>query len=124
MRPRWFMQAIEQTAQTSAANEAAAGAVLDNLRTFRFLYFAPILIGILMLFDSWDSIAVAYSMPAIAKTWHLNPLTMGIGISAGYAGQFAGAIGLGAVAERFGRMAVFTMAVLAMAGLAVATALA
>src|SRR3569833_2374004 len=84
--------------------EAAVGAVLDSLRTPVVQFWAPILLGLIMLFDSWDSIAIAYVMPTLSGEWHLTPVQTGFLISAGYFGQFIGAIALGAVAERRGRM--------------------
>ena len=102
--------------------EAAVGAVLDGLKTFRACYWAPILLGLIMLFDSWDSIAIAYTMPSMSAEWHLNPFIMGLLISSGYCGQFFGAIIFGAVAERRGRMPTFLVTMTLMSLLALATA--
>jgi putative MFS transporter len=77
-----------------------------------------------MLFDSWDSIAIAYAMPTLSADWQLNPLTMGFVISAGYGGQFIGALSLGAIAERFGRLPVFIVAAAVMCVLALGCAFA
>ncbi len=77
-----------------------------------------------MLFDSWDSIAIAYAMPTMSTEWGLNPLTMGYIISAGYGGQFVGAASLGAIAERVGRLPVFIVAAIVMCILALACAFA
>lgn len=104
--------------------EAAIGHALDGLRSVRLRYVAPLLLGAIMLFDSWDSIAIAYVMPALIREWHLKPVAAGSMISAGYAGQFVGAILLGAMAERFGRMKVFAGAVIYMGLFAVACAFA
>ena len=102
--------------------EAAVGVVLDDLKTFRARYWAPILLGLIMLFDSWDSIAIAYTMPSMSAEWHLNPFIMGLLISSGYCGQFFGAIIFGAVAERRGRMPTFLVTMTLMSLLALATA--
>lgn len=101
--------------------EAAVGAVLDDLTTFRIRFWAPILLGLIMLFDSWDSIAIAYAMPSVSAEWRLSPITVGLLISAGYCGQFLGAILLGGLAERFGRMPVLIASVSAMAFFALAS---
>ena len=103
--------------------EAAIGAALDELRTFRIRLWAPVLLGLIMMFDSWDSIAIAYVMPSVVKDWGIGPATVGSLISAGYFGQFIGAVALGAAAERLGRMPVFLCAVLVMGVLAAAGAL-
>ncbi|AJR23228.1 MULTISPECIES: MFS transporter [unclassified Sphingobium] len=100
--------------------ELRVGDALDNLRTFRVGILAPLLMGFIMLFDSWDSIAIAYVMPSLSREWGLHPAMMGALISSGYIGQFLGAIALGSLAERFGRMPVFVGSVLAMATLAIA----
>ena len=59
----------------------------------------PYLLGFLMLFDSWDSVVIAYTLPSIGAEWQLSALTSGWLISAGYGGQFLGAILFGAVAQ-------------------------
>jgi len=108
----------------SSPHEAAVGAVLDELKTFRHRWWAPVLLGVIMLFDSWDAVAVAYAMPTMSSEWNLNPLLMGFIISAGYAGQFIGAVTLGAVAERFGRMPVLNVMIVLMGLFAIGTAFA
>ncbi len=92
------------------------------LTTARLLFLPPILLGFIMLFDSWDSIAIAYLMPTLGAEWHLSLVAKGSLISSGYAGQLVGAITLGALAERFGRIRVFHGAVFLMSVLALACA--
>ncbi len=106
----------------SSAAEVAVGRTLDNTRSLRLIYVAPLLLGIIMLFDSWDSAAIAYVMPALVKDWHLTPVAMGSLMSAGYAGQFIGAVSLGILAERWGRMPVFLVAMTIMCLLAIGCA--
>ncbi len=98
----------------SSANEGAIGDVLDDLKSFRHNYWAPVLLGFIMLFDSWDSIAMALVIPSISAEWGLSPLQMGVLISASYTGQFVGAVSLGAVAERYGRQPVIIWTVILM----------
>lgn len=104
--------------------ELRVGDTLDNLRTFRVSILAPLLMGLIMLFDSWDSIAIAYVMPSLSKEWGLHPAMMGALISSGYIGQFLGAVLLGSLAERYGRMPVFINSVIVMAVLALACTIA
>ncbi|WP_066796624.1 MFS transporter [Sphingomonas soli] len=113
-----------EAASSDSANEAVITATLDNLKTFRHNWWAPILLGVITLFNSWDSIAMAYVMPTLSIEWQLNPLVMGILISACYAGQFLGAVTLGGIAERLGRLPVYTCAAVGMTFLAVACAFA
>ena len=103
--------------------EIAVGRMLDDMRSVRLIYVAPLLLGFIMLFDSWDSAAIAYVMPALVKEWHLTPVAMGSLMSAGYAGQFVGAVTLGILAERFGRMPVFLVSMTIMCLLAIGCAL-
>jgi putative MFS transporter len=102
--------------------EAAVGARLDEATNWRARFWAPLILGLIMLFDSWDGISIAYVMPSLSKEWHLNPVSIGAMISAGYAGQFIGSLTLGALAERWGRMPVFYGAVVLMACFALAQA--
>jgi putative MFS transporter len=115
----------ELPAEPSAAStaEAAVGEALDRLTSFRARIWAPVLLGLIMMFDSWDSIAIAYVMPSLSKEWGLSPAVIGSLISSGYIGQFIGAIMLGALAERVGRMPVFIAAVVVMGALALGCAL-
>lgn len=106
------------------AAEVAVGEVLDELRTVRARFVAPLLLGFIMLFDSWDSVAIAYVMPSLVAEWGLKPVAMGSLMSAGYAGQFVGAILLGILAERHGRMPVFLVSMVIMSLLAIGCAIA
>ena len=112
--------------QAVAANpfEAAVGGVLDELATFRVRLWAPVLLGVVMMFDSWDSVAIAYAMPSMSREWGLSPVVSGLLFSVGYFGQFIGAIALGALAEKLGRMPVLVCAVAVMGVLALGCALA
>jgi len=112
----------EPAIQGISAAEISVGKALDELRSARLLYVPPLLLGVIMSFDSWDSIAIAYVMPSLVELWHLNPVAMGSLMSAGYAGQFVGAILLGILAERFGRMPVFLWGMLLMCALAIGCA--
>lgn len=102
--------------------EARIGLALDELRTFRASIWAPVLLGSIMLFDSWDSIAIAYVMPSVTQEWGIGPAIAGTLISSGYVGQFLGAILLGGLAEQLGRMPVFAGSVIGMGLLALGCA--
>ncbi len=67
----------------SSPHEAAVGAVLDELKTFRHRWWAPVLLGVIMLFDSWDAATIAFAMPTMSSEWSLNPLLMGFIMSRG-----------------------------------------
>jgi MFS transporter, putative metabolite:H+ symporter len=76
------------------------------------------------LFDSWDSVVIAFTLPVLVGEWKLSALQAGWLISAGYGGQFLGALIFGSLAERFGRLPILKWLVLVMSLLAVACAMA
>lgn len=104
------------------AQQALIGAMLDAPGTWERRKMAPILLGSLMLFDSWDSVMIAFIMPTLSREWQLDPIVMGSLMSIGYAGQLIGAIAMGAMAERLGRKPIYGVAVVAMCLLSLACA--
>ena len=94
------------------------GRALDGSGAWTIRTRAPFLLGLLMLFDSWDSIVIAYALPRIIAEWTLSPLAAGSLISAGYGGQLIGAMVFGTVAERYGRLPVLRWLVAIMSVLA------
>jgi putative MFS transporter len=55
-------------------------------------------------FDAFDIQTLAYALPVLAGRWHLAPGQIGTMISIGFIGQLFGAMIVGAVAERTGRV--------------------
>jgi benzoate transport len=74
--------------------------------------------------DGFDLLAISFAAPAIAKTWQLDPQTLGIVFSSGLLGMTAGSLALGPMADRIGRrrMIVLATAVLGLSTLATAAA--
>jgi len=107
-----------------ASRPSWVGETLDGAGAWSLRTKAPWLIGLLMLFDSWDSVVIAYTLPVLIGQWALTPLQIGWLISAGYGAQFVGAIVFGSLAERYGRLPVLKLLVLGMSLLAIACALA
>jgi putative MFS transporter len=91
----------------------AAGilARLERLPASRLLVRARLIVGTATFFDGYTTLAIAYVLPVLARQWRLNPASMGLIISAGYLGQFAGAWLFGWLAERRGRLRVLTMTI-------------
>lgn len=56
-----------------------------------------------VIFDGYDLQTLAYSLPRIIATWHLSPVSAGLLASYTFVGLFIGAVGLGAVGDRWGR---------------------
>ncbi len=100
------------------------GETLDGIGSWSLRAKAPWLLGLLMLFDSWDSVVIAFTLPVLREEWGLSALQSGWLISAGYGGQFVGAIVFGILAERYGRLPILRALVLIMSLLAIACAMA
>lgn len=111
-------------AVASPAGSSWVGETLDAAGSWAVRSRAPWLVGLLMLFDSWDSVVIAYTLPVLIGEWSLQPLQSGWLISAGYGGQFLGAILFGSLAERFGRLPLLNTLVAAMSLLGIACAMA
>jgi putative MFS transporter len=62
------------------------------------------LVGAATFFDAFDALSIAYVLPILAGIWALTPPQIGLTISIGYVGQMVGALALGWVAERRGRI--------------------
>lgn len=104
--------------------QSAVGAQIDGLTSRKARYWVPILLGLIMLGDSYDNLVVAYAMPSLQKEWGLDSIAIGMLISAGYGGQVVGLLTLGPAAERIGRIPVFIGGILAMSVLSAACAFA
>jgi len=69
------------------------------------------ILGVGLVFDAFDLLTIAYTLPVLAGAWHLSPSEIGWVISAAFFGQFLGALVAGAVAERVGRLPIITVAI-------------
>lgn len=79
-----------------------------------------LVVGAATFFDAFDTLAIAFVIPALIGLWHLNPGQIGLLISTGFAGQFVGAAIFGWVGERYGRISglSWSIAILSVFGLA------
>lgn len=100
------------------------GETLDGIGSWALRGKAPYVIGLLMLFDSWDSVVLAFTLPVLNMEWGLNAVQAGALASAGYGGQFVGALVFGTLAERYGRLPILKLLVVVMSVLAIACAMA
>jgi MFS transporter, putative metabolite:H+ symporter len=75
-------------------------------------------------FDAFDSLVLGIALTVIATSLGQGFLGTGVLISAGYLGQFIGALALGAVSDRLGRRRAFLLAISVFSLLSVACALA
>jgi putative MFS transporter len=92
---------------------AAAGilARLERIPVARWHLKVRTILGIGLMFDAFDLLAVTFALPAFVGTWHLSPQQVGWVLSAAFFGQIIGALIAGALAERFGRLPVITVAI-------------
>ncbi|WP_066796627.1 MFS transporter [Sphingomonas soli] len=96
---------------------------LDEAKSWKVRYWTPIALGLMMMGDSWDLTVAGFVMPSLREEWGLSAGQIGLIFSAGFAGQMLGALLFGPLAERFGRMPVFNIAVVLMSVLSVACGL-
>jgi len=61
------------------------------------------ILGAGTFFDAFDALAIGTALTVIVTTFHIGFVEAGLLISAGYVGQFLGAILFGFLAEKFGR---------------------
>ncbi|WP_016745570.1 MFS transporter [Rhizorhabdus wittichii] len=53
--------------------------------------------------DGFDLLSITYAAPGIVREWHLDPVSMGVILSAGLAGMALGSLFLAPLADRVGR---------------------
>jgi putative MFS transporter len=87
---------------TQTADEVVAR--IERLPTSWWHVKARIIVGVATFFDAFDSLVIASVMPVLAPMWKLTLPQIGFLISAGFVGQFVGALLFGWIAERHGRM--------------------
>ncbi|MGI6873682.1 MFS transporter [Amycolatopsis sp. 3B14] len=92
------------SAGAAAKANAALVARLERLPVTRRLLMIRVIIGTATFFDAYTVLVIAFAMPKLVTEWHLTPAWVGLILSAGYVGQFAGAILFGWLAERIGRL--------------------
>ena len=66
-----------------ASGSSWVGDTLDGGGAWALRSKAPWLLGLLMLFDSWDSVVIAFTLTVLNGEWHLTPVQTGALISAG-----------------------------------------
>src|SRR5690606_629690 len=66
-------------------------------------------------FDAFDSLTIAFVLPILVGLWSISPAEIGALFSAGYIGQLIGAVALGWLAEKYGRLRVLQFSLLVIA---------
>ena len=110
----------------SPADEFAAARVaarLDRIPPNRFHLRLAALLGTGTFFDGFTAISIAVVLTAIIATFHISIGAASLIVSAGYLGQFAGALLVGALSERVGRRNTFALCLICFGLLSVLAAL-
>jgi putative MFS transporter len=101
----------------------AVGARIDALPGTFARYWAPLLLGLIMFGETWDTILLSFIMPGIRQEWNLGLVQTGAMLSLAFAGSVAGSFILGPAAEKIGRRPVFAFSVLAVGACVLSSAL-
>jgi putative MFS transporter len=81
-------------------------------------------LGIATFFDGFDLLTISFALPAFAQSWGMTPGQIGLVIGSAFYGQLIGALGAGWAAERFGRLPVIAVSVIAYGVMSIACAFA
>lgn len=115
---------VQTSAQSKSLAAAEISARIERLPLSTWHLRLVSVVGTAHLLDAFDSLAIALALPVLIEIWHFTPAEIGVVISIGYVGQMLGAVGMSALAERFGRLRVLRITLGIMAGLSVAIAFA
>jgi AAHS family 4-hydroxybenzoate transporter-like MFS transporter len=102
-------------AQPEHGSEAAAvdvAAFIDSRPLGGFQLRVALLCASVLFLESFDSNALGYIVPMLARIWHVGPGSFGPIFASGFFGQLIGAVIAGPVADRIGRKAVLVAATL------------
>jgi MFS transporter, putative metabolite:H+ symporter len=100
---------------TTASNPplpAMISARIERLPIVRWQILVRCVIGVVTFFDAFDMLMISYVLPTISKEWQLSPSGSTWAIVSGSAGMLVGAVALGWLADRFGRVQVIVVALL------------
>jgi putative MFS transporter len=105
-------------------SEQSIAARLERLPVSPWHIKMRVVFGVATFFDAFDSLSVAFVVPAVAGAWKIAPQQIGALFSIGFAGQAIGAVFFGWLAERIGRVltARITIALFAIMSFVCATA--
>lgn len=106
------------------ASPADIAARIDRIPTGRFHVRLASIVGVGTFFDGFDAISLAVVLPLVVTTFGIGFSQAGLIISAGYVGQFAGALLIGVLSDRIGRSKAFIVSIAVFGVLSVLCALA
>ena len=94
---------------------------LDERPLGRLQYGVLALCGLVMFLDGFDTQAISYAAPAIARSWHLSPAAFGPVFSAALIGLMIGYLVISPLADRVGRRTMIVAATTAFSVLTLLT---
>ena len=103
-------------------NEQSIAARIERLPYSRWHVTVTVVLGVAIFFDSFDSLAIAYVLPALVRDWHIPPGSIGALIGVANFGQALGALTCGWLAERIGRVTTARIAIALFAVMSLACA--
>jgi len=109
-------------ADASPLNEQSIAARIERLPYSRWHVTVTVVLGVAIFFDSFDSLAIAYVLPALVRDWHIAPGSIGALIGIANLGQALGALTCGWLAERIGRVTTARIAIALFAVMSLACA--
>lgn len=84
-------------------NKSTISEVIDGLGVSKYTFGIYFLVGLALLFDGFDYMIVAYTMPQMAKEWALTKVQTGSLASWSLLGLMVGGILSGLISDRIGR---------------------
>src|SRR5215471_12952227 len=96
--------------------------LIDERPPSAFQITTIVLCGFVVLFDGFDTQAMGFLVPSIAKEFGLSRALFGPALSAGLFGLMLGAMAAGPIADRWGRKSAIVLSVLAFGVLSLLTA--
>jgi putative MFS transporter len=119
-------QAVSSADRTMTAAgdfSSAVAARIDALPDSFGRYWAPLLLGLIMFGETWDTILLSFIMPGIRQEWSVGLVETGAMLTLAAAGSVVGSFILGPAAEKLGRRPVLVASVLAVGICVLASAL-
>ena len=108
---------------STTVNDGEVETIIDASPLSAFQIRTIVLCGIIAAIDGFDTQAIAFVAPVIAKEWSANISEFGPVFGAGLFGLTIGALALGPAADRFGRKSVIVISTLLFAAGSLATVL-
>lgn len=115
---------LDEKQLVQAGSQDDVVARLARLPVGRWHTRARLILGASLFFDAIDLLSITFALPVLVEAWGMSPQQVGLVLSAAYAGQVIGAIGAGALSERFGRLAVANATIAVFSAMSLACAFA